>query len=181
MACNHFGVEVITQACLLHLKCRSRISLADRRASTQEDVEASLATAQHIAHRLMTVTDTALVKIGRVALGIVPWLSSSLDDNFSEVFDVQLHGDIRFRDHVEAVVVEASQATNESVLRSLGLFSSRYDVPIIWLAGLGAQDFPPLPPSPSLLGQLVREVLQVHPTFHSRCCFLWSRHAMFQH
>jgi hypothetical protein len=73
-----------------------------------------------------------------VALGIVPWLSSwssVVDESCALAFEVQLHGDIRFRDHVEAVVVDANLANNEGVQQSLAQFASRYDVPIVWQTG----------------------------------------------
>lgn len=47
---------------------------------------------------------------------------------------MQIHGEIRFRDHIEALVVHHSHANDEGIVRMVNLFSSRYEIPVVWMA-----------------------------------------------
>lgn len=46
----------------------------------------------------------------------------------------QIHGEIRFQDHIQALVIHTSHKDNEAMIATLTQFSERYNIPLVWMA-----------------------------------------------
>lgn len=80
---------------------RLRTSFADMDSSS---ASTSLATCEYYCHVLNKYNDNELKAVMEVALGRSAWRPSNTMGSYKEV---QIHGEVRLKDHVECLVVAA--------------------------------------------------------------------------
>lgn len=112
----------------LRPQCRLRATFADMDSSSPST---SLATCEYYAHVLNNYTDSELRAVVDVATGKAPWRASNCISQYKEI---QIHGELKYSDHVEAMVVHARFKTHPAILETVQQFSERYSIPVVWMA-----------------------------------------------
>ena len=120
-ACAAYG-----ESYLILKNCRLRATFADSNSSRNS----SLATCESYCHVLNKYSDAELEAVMDVATGKAPWRSSTVVSVYKEF---QLHGELRFADHIQTIVVHPKFQEDETVTPILCDFSSRFGVPMVWM------------------------------------------------
>lgn len=93
-SCSSYG-----ESYMVLKNVRLRTTFADQDSSS---ASASLATCEYYSHVLTHYTDAELKAVMEVALGRSAWRPSTSMGSYKEV---QIHGEVRLKDHVECLVV----------------------------------------------------------------------------
>jgi hypothetical protein len=132
-ACAVVCLSVQVVFCICMSQCRLRATFADMDSSSPST---SLATCEYYAHVLNNYTESELRAVVDVATGKAPWRASTCISQYKEI---QIHGELKYADHVEAVVVHARHKTNPGMVATVKEFSERYSVPVVWMAETTAE------------------------------------------
>jgi len=115
--------------CYLKLRgVRLRTTFADQDTAS---TSAKIASCEYYNHVLNNYIDRELKAIMNAALDQATYINKgNIIGNYKEI---QIHGDIKLREHVELLVVHPKYRGNENVEKYLVKFSVYYDIPMIWM------------------------------------------------
>lgn len=123
-ACSGYGDSYLL---LRNVRLRTSFASGDTAGPVQ------ISSCEYYYHVLNQYNDNELKAVIEVALGLKPFVDSSVITMYKEV---QCHGDIRLNRDVEALVVAKRHTHRDPLAKNIETFSKRFNVPIIWLCDM---------------------------------------------
>lgn len=119
--CRYYG-----DSYLLLKNVRLRTTFANKDTSNSD---VRLSCCEHYHHVLAAYTDKEFRTVMEVGCGRKTWAMSNALTAYKEV---QIHGPLRFKDHVEAIVVNVKHKSQKKMVEQIHQFAVKNDCKVVW-------------------------------------------------